>query len=74
MSRLSRFAASVEDPSAGENGNDHRIKMYKELRRVGPLALPRTDAIVRDDVCSDPPVAEAPPSHAGLHSKLAVDP
>lgn len=73
MSRLSRFAGSAEDPSAGENGNDHRIKMYKELRRVGPPAFHRTDASVRDEVRSAPPASKAP-SHAGLDPNSAVDP
>jgi hypothetical protein len=53
MSRLSRFVA-VDDFPIAEKDNDHRIKMYKGLRRGGPRVakggLPALGSISPDGV------------------------
>jgi hypothetical protein len=70
MSRLSRFVSSVDEPSAAENDNDHRIKMYKELRRGGK---PRPTHVA-ESASSDPRGAALPPEHVGSHPKPAAEP
>ncbi len=52
MSRLSRFVAVDESPAA-EKDNDHRIKMYKGLRRGGPQVAKASAPPGRGSISAD---------------------
>ena len=70
MSRLSRFAdLAVDDSSVAENRNDHRIKMYKELRRGGPQAAKTSPLSVGDSLSSSAAPTPVSPSGEGLDPK-----
>jgi hypothetical protein len=72
MSRHSRFNAPVDDPSAAHTDNDHRIKMYKELRRVAPPAPGPGADHSRPRPGGDSPAATGPPPPLGQNTKAAV--